>query len=157
MTLGYTLGYWFYYTALIDRNIGGDVFYLLSNYPLAHDSAGRYRKRWSIEVFFKQLKTAGFQLEQTGLSKPERLHMLMAVASMAYMTVLEEGLSRAEQEPIQTKKSPSWLRSWPAVSMFRYGLQVLVSRIRTLEQFGDWISCLFKGKKGSENALLFSG
>lgn len=150
-------GYWFYYTGLISRTIGGDVFYLLSSYPLAHDSAERYRKRWSIEVFFKQLKTAGFQLESTGLSKPERLQMLMAVASVAYMTVLDEGLARAEQEPIQSKQSSSWLRSWPAVSMFRYGLQVLVSRIRTLEQFGDWISRLFRGKMGGENALLFSG
>ena len=67
------------------------MFYLLSSYPLAHDSAERYRKRWSIEVFFKQLKTAGFQLESTGISKPERLQMLMAVASVAYVTVLDEG------------------------------------------------------------------
>ena len=83
--------------------------------------------------------------------------MLMAVASVAYVTVLEEGLARAEQEPIQRKKSSSWLRSWPAVSMFRYGLQVLLSRIRTLKQFGDWIGRLFKCKKRGENTQLFSG
>ena len=137
--------------------MGGDVFYLLSSYPLAQESAERYRKRWSIEVFFKQLKSAGFQLESTGLNKLERLQMLMAVASVAYMTVLEEGLARAEQEPIQTKRSSSWLRCWPAVSMFRYGLQVLVSRIRTLEQFGDWIGRLFRVKNRDESIQLFSG
>lgn len=150
-------GYWFYYTALIDRSIGGDVFYLLSNYPLARDSAQRYRKRWSIEVFFKQIKSAGFQLESTGLSKPERLKMLMALASVAYMAVLEEGLVRAEQDPIKKKWSPSWWRSWPAVSMFRYGMQVLVSKIRTLEQFGRWIGRLFMCKIRGQIPQLFSG
>ena len=130
-------GYWFYYTGLIDQTVGGDVFYLLSSRPCARESAQLYAKRWSIEVFFKQLKSAGFQLESTGLTDPRRLAILMAVASVAYLMALEEGITESTKRPIKTKQTIS--RSWPEISVFRYGLRALVGKIRTLWQLGRWI------------------
>ena len=111
-------GYWFYYTGLIDKTIGGDVFYLLSTRPCARESSELYAKRWTIETFFKQMKTAGFDLESTGLTDFNRLKMLMAVGSMAYLVVLSEGLVAARKRPIKIKRSIGRL-SWASVSVFR--------------------------------------
>ena len=140
-------GYWFYYTGLIDKKIGGDVFYLLSSRACALESVRLYAKRWTIETFFKQLKSAGFQLESTGLTEPKRLGMLMAVASLAYLSTLEEGMREAKKRPIKMKWSPGQWRRWPEVSVFRYGLRTLTAKIRTLGQFRRWMKRLFQRKK----------
>ena len=140
-------GYWFYYTGLIDRKIGGDVVYLISTFANPRQSGELYTKRWSIEVFFKQLKSDGFHLESIGLYEPDRLRMLMAVASVAYMIVLQEGFRMAEKRPIKIKRSPGQGRKWAAVSVFRYGYRALIGKIRTLKQFMRRIKPLFKYKK----------
>jgi transposase len=44
-----------------------------------------YKKRWSIEVFFKSIKTSGFNIEKTKITKPDRLKLLFAMCSMAYL------------------------------------------------------------------------
>ena len=145
-------GYWFYYTGLIDRKIGGDVVYLISTYPDPRHSGELYTKRWSIEVFFKQLKSDGFYLESIGLYEPDRIKMLMAVASVAYMIVLQEGFRMAEKRPIKIKHSPGQGRKWAAVSVFRYGYRALIGKIRTLKQFMKRVKRLFQGKKRKWNA-----
>ena len=139
-------GYWFYYTGLIDRTVGGDVFYLLSSRPCADESSMLYAKRWTIESFFKQLKTAGFNLESTGLTDFNRLKMLMAVGSMAYLIALSEGLVAAQKRPVKIKKSIG-RKSWAAVSKFRYGLRSLVEKTTTLSRFWKALKRLFYSKK----------
>lgn len=89
--------------------------YLISTIPDPRQSGELYTKRWSIEVFFKQLKSDGFHLESIGLYEPNRLRMLMAVASVAYMIVLQEGFRMAEKRPIKIKRSPGRGRKWAAV------------------------------------------
>ena len=150
-------GYWFYYTGLIDRKIGGDVVYLLSSYADPHHSGHLYTKRWSIEVFFKQLKSDGFYMESIGLYDPSRLKMLMAVASVAYMVVLQEGFLEAGRRPIKMKHSPGKGRKWAAVSVFRYGYRALIGRIRTLKQFLKRMKKLLGPKKRSWNVLQLYG
>jgi hypothetical protein len=44
-----------------------------------------YRRRWGIETGFLQLKTRGFNLEDTHLRMPNRLKLLTQIASMALM------------------------------------------------------------------------
>ena len=139
-------GYWFYYTGLIDRTIGGDVFYLLSSRPCARESSALYAKRWTIETFFKQMKTAGFNLESTGLADFNRLKMLMAVGSMAYLVALSEGLVAARKNPVKIKQSVG-RQNWPAVSIFRYGLRSLVEKTATLSRFWKSLKRLCNRKK----------
>ena len=139
-------GYWFYYTGLIDQTIGGDVFYLLSSRQCARESSALYAKRWTIETFFKQMKTAGFNLESTGSTDFNRLKMLMAVGSVAYLVALSEGLIAARKRPIKIKRSIGRL-SWAAVSIFRYGLRLLVQKMATLSKYWKLLKRLFQRKK----------
>lgn len=150
-------GYWFYYTGLIDKTIGGDVFYLLSSRPCARESARLYAKRWTIETFFKQMKTAGFNLESTGLTNFNRLKMLMAVGSMAYFVALSEGVIAARKRPIKMKRSLG-RPDWASVSIFRYGLRLLVEKTATPGMFWRLVRRLFRRKKRRyEMSSLYEG
>ena len=122
------------------------MFYLLSSRPCADESSLHYAKRWTIESFFKHLKTAGFNLESTGLTDFNRLKMLMAVGSMAYLIALSEGLVAAQKRPVKIKQSVG-RKNWAAVSIFRYGLRSLVEKTTTLSRFWKALKRLFYSKK----------
>jgi hypothetical protein len=48
-----------------------------------------YRMRWSIEEYFRTLKTAGFEIEDADLSDPGAMMNLVAAASVAAVTVMQ--------------------------------------------------------------------
>lgn len=54
-----------------------------------------YRKRWSIEVCFQNMKRRGFDLEDTHLQDDEKLKKLVALASIAYAFSASLGIYRA--------------------------------------------------------------
>ena len=56
-----------------------DQLLLITNAKADKSVLEKYRKRWSIEVFFQCIKSRGFNLEKTHLTKPERLRKLFAV------------------------------------------------------------------------------
>ncbi len=126
-------GYWFHYTAVPDRTVGGDVVYLLSSEANWFKAAQIYEKRWSIEVFFKQMKSDGFNMEGLRTRNPDRLSVLIAAASVAYLIALAEGFIQAKKRPIKVKRSNGM--KWAAVSVFRYGYRWLNGKVRTLGQF----------------------
>jgi hypothetical protein len=49
----------------------------------------RYRLRWTIEQFFRTLKTAGFEIEDADLGDPTAMMNLVAAASIAAVTVMQ--------------------------------------------------------------------
>ena len=140
-------GYRLYYTVLIDRKIGGDFLYLLSSSPDWKWTQQAYAKRWSIEVFFKQLKSDGFAMEGLRIKDPDRLQILVAAASMAYLVALKEGFIQASKQPIRIKRSPGQGMRWPEVSVFRYGYRSIVRKMRTFKQFIRSVKRLFSRKK----------
>lgn len=140
-------GYRLYYTVLIDRKIGGDLIYFLSSNPDWKRTQQAYAKRWSIEVFFKQLKSDGFAMEGLRIKDPKRLQILVAAASMAYLVALKEGFIQASKKPIRIKRSPGQGMRWPEVSVFRYGYRAIVRTMRTFKQFIRSIKRRFSRKK----------
>ncbi len=144
-------GYRLYYIGLIDQTIGGDVVYLLSSEADPRWAQQAYARRWSIEVFFKQLKSDGFNFETTRLYDRDRLRMLIAAASVAYLFALEEGLWEAKKRPIKIKRSPGLGMRWPEVSVVRYGLRVIARKMQSFRQLLRGIKRLFLRKRRQSN------
>jgi hypothetical protein len=67
---------------------------LLTTHEVSSVAAARrvidlYRLRWTIEEYFRTLKTAGFDIEDADLSDPRAMMNLVAAASIAAVTVMQ--------------------------------------------------------------------
>ena len=90
-----------------------------------------YKKRWNIETMFAKLKSRGFRFEDTHLTKPARISKLLALLALAFCYVLQIGAWRIEQgDNILFKKTVQY----PLKSIFRHGLEYLVSLILNLKE-----------------------
>lgn len=68
-----------------------DPIYLLSNFELAYDTARYYKKRWSIETFFGDVKSRGFHINKSKLTDPYRVTKLLIIACLAYILLFKLG------------------------------------------------------------------
>ncbi|MFN4925554.1 IS4 family transposase [Bradyrhizobium sp.] len=48
-----------------------------------------YRKRWTIEEFFRTLKSAGFDIEEADIGEPEVMIKFVAAAAVAAVTIMQ--------------------------------------------------------------------
>ena len=64
---------------------------------MARTIVGHYRMRWIIEEYFRTLKSAGFQIEDSELGDPEALMNFATMAAIAAVTVTQ--LLRARDNP----------------------------------------------------------
>lgn len=65
-----------------------DALYLLTNLDFAQQISSYYKKRFTIETFFSDQKTKGFQLHRSKIEDPERLATLLIAACLAYIFLL---------------------------------------------------------------------
>jgi hypothetical protein len=67
-----------------------------------------YRLRWTIEDYFRTLKTAGFDIEDADLSDPRAMMNLVAAASIAAVTVMQlvKGRDGADQRRLNDAFDP---------------------------------------------------
>lgn len=79
-----------------------------------------YRKRWQIECLFGDTKTRGFNMEDTRLTQPEKLHLLVAIVTLA-LAWAHACASRTKGRTNIKKASHGYRRK----SWFRTGLDVL--------------------------------
>ena len=111
-------GQWIYLTGMKIINKNRQVeFVIVATYQNDSQTMKVYAKRWSIECFFKAIKTAGFNIEDTHLSDQERLEKLFAVVAIAFVWVYLIG-----QYQNQSKTIPILAHQRRAFSLFRYGL-----------------------------------
>jgi len=111
-------GQWVYLTGMKIINKNGQVeFVIVASYQNDNQTMQVYAKRWTIECFFKAIKTAGFNIEDTHLSDQERLEKLFAVVAIAFVWVYLIGQYQNQSKPI-----PILAHQRRAVSLFRYGL-----------------------------------
>jgi len=80
----------------------------------------RYKTRWFIELFFKSIKSMGFNLEETHITDPDRIKILMAAIAVATCLVVQSGLFKHRIKPIPRKK-----HGRNAFSVFNYGLKFI--------------------------------
>ncbi|MBK8564767.1 MAG: transposase [Saprospiraceae bacterium] len=100
--LGYT------YTYVVFPNTGSrkgtdEFVVLLSDMADAAKISEAYRKRWGIEVFFLHCKTNGFNMEDLNFKNLEKVQLLMALAAVAYVFSLLNGLIKEGVKPIALK------------------------------------------------------
>lgn len=67
---------------------------LLTSHVVASPKKARrivdlYRKRWTIEEFFRTLKSAGFDIEEADIGDPEVMMKLVAAAVVATVTIMQ--------------------------------------------------------------------
>jgi hypothetical protein len=80
---------------------------------------GEYATRWKIESLFQHLKSRGFDLEKTRLTRPTRLQKLIATTALATFGALKSAHLDYPQGPPPQKNSR--LRK----SMFNLGLEAI--------------------------------
>ena len=61
----------------------------VTNLDGARTIVGLYRMRWTIEEFFRTLKTAGFDIEDADISNPQVMMKLVAAVTIAAVTVMQ--------------------------------------------------------------------
>lgn len=76
-----------------------------------------YRLRWSVEEYFRTLKTAGFDIEDADLSDPDAMMNLVAAASIAAVTVMQlvKGRDGADQRRLNDVFEPDDQRILEAI------------------------------------------
>lgn len=76
---------------------------LLTNMDLGYMACEYYKRRCKIECLFKRLKSAGFNLDKSKLSHPDRVSNLLIVVSFAYIFTLMTGILIKEMPTIELK------------------------------------------------------
>ena len=97
-----------------------DYLAILTNQSKGN-ALGEYKKRWSIEVLFQSLKQRGFNLESTHLRNINRIKLLFAFVSLAFVLCLTMGVY---QDKVITE-IPRKNHGYKANSFFRVGLNKL--------------------------------
>lgn len=63
--------------------------HVLSTPDQARRIVDLYRKRWTIEEYFRTLKTAGFDIEEADIAAPEVMIKFVAAAAVAAVTIMQ--------------------------------------------------------------------
>jgi hypothetical protein len=104
---------------------GKELLIVASNAPARH-ALGAYRKRWAIECLFGDAKTRGLNLEDTRLTCPRKLGLLLGIVALAMAWA-----SKTASRLIGTGKMPRKKHGYYAKSWFRVGLDQIRRLLRT--------------------------
>jgi transposase len=74
------------------KNKNGKIIAVLHS-KTVENPIDEYKKRWSIEVGFKNLKSNGFNLEKMSLICPDRIQNLMNVVLLSFSLLVKKSLS----------------------------------------------------------------
>ena len=111
------------------RSEKGELVLLATNRSDLDQVLSIYSTRWSIETAFGFLKSKGFDLEETHLTKPKRIQLLLSVLSLALLWGLLVGIDADRSKPIAVKK-----HGRKAVSFVRLGLDHLQDAITNIDE-----------------------
>lgn len=120
--------------AFAARRLRDEWLIVVTNLP-PRSALNAYRKRWAIECLFSHAKTRGLNLEDTGLTCPRRLAILMAAVALATVWALRDATKRQGPRPPARKAHGHLARSW-----FRSGFDNLRHLIRSasIEAVKPW-------------------
>ena len=94
----------------------------------------RYRKRWKIETMFADLKSRGFNLENSRMTEPKKLDVLLSLVAIAYVWVCATVGRKHIKVQIKGHGFPakSWLRTAleQARKLIRYDPEVMVKILK---------------------------
>ena len=98
-----------------------------------------YRRRWSIEVCFQNMKGRGFDLEETHLQDDKKLSKLVALVSIAYAFCASLGIYYHQK----VKKIKSKNHGYKSKSFVRKGIDLIQEWFRAENYMPDYIQNRF--------------
>lgn len=106
------------------RSNTNELVIVVSNCLTEANLLGIYAKRWRIECLFGNLKTKGFNFEDTHFTAKDRIGNLTKLIVLAFVICYLLGLIRASIKPILIKK-----HGYKQNSYFRYGYDLLIQKL----------------------------
>ncbi|WP_118840710.1 IS4 family transposase [Salinibacter ruber] len=107
---------------VVTKRLEDGSFLILAGRQVSPDSMmNLYRKRWEIETLFAALKSRGFGLEATHMTKPDRIRKLLGMLALTYSWTRIIGIDREAREGHPRECA----NGYPEKSLFRYGLDRL--------------------------------
>lgn len=103
-----------------------------------------YRKRWAIECLFGDAKTRGLNIEDTRLTDPRKLGLLMSLVALALAWAGRAAADKLGKHTPPRKSHGHYARSW-----FRTGFDHIRSRLRSdpLDAIASWHRISPKARK----------
>ena len=89
----------------------------------------RYALRWWQEESFKDLKSGGWQWQDSRLRCPRRMERLILVMAIAYGWMLSLG-AQLSQAPLPLQRQVADRDEWQRMSLFRLGLRWFIRLVR---------------------------
>jgi len=111
-----------------------------STVSIAIETLALYAQRWTIECFFKSLKTNGFNLEDTHMKHHERLILLFGCCGIACAWSIKMGVIKHDIKPILLKNHQR-----KTFSLFSYGrrtLQSILAKAKPSSLWQEFFECL---------------
>ncbi len=107
---------------VVTKRLEDGSFLILAGRQVSPDSMMTlYRKRWEIETLFAALKSRGFGLEETHITRPDRIRKLLGMLALTYSWTRIIGIDREAREGPPRECA----NGYPEKSLFRYGLDRL--------------------------------
>ena len=105
---------------------------------------GAYRKRWAIENMFGDVKTRGLNIEDTRLTDPAKLTLLMALVALAIAWA-----ARTAKNALGNDWPPRKLHGYLAQSWFRTGFDLIRNLLRSdpLRAVAPWARIAMRSPK----------
>jgi hypothetical protein len=107
-----------------DLNIYDDPLFLVSSYDNPFDMIHFYKKRFSIETLFKDLKSRGFNLHKNRLTKAFAVANLIMIAALGFCLIFSFG-QKNEDNPLKNKVLRIHKICKNELSIFAYGFKLL--------------------------------
>jgi len=98
-----------------------------------HHALVAYRRKWTFETLFANLKTKGFNLEDTHINDPGKLSTLLAVLALTVTLCVKTGVAAVRLHPIPIKKHRRG--AW---SLFAIG----VAALRKIQAFASHVQII---------------
>jgi len=110
--------------AQASRSTENDLVIVVSNKLAEPNLLTIYAKRWRIECLFANLKSKGFNFEDTHFTAKDRIGNLTRLVVLALTICYLIGLVRASHKPILMKN-----HGYKQNSFFRYGYDLLIQKL----------------------------
>ena len=104
----------------INKN-GKQSFLIIISFNKPDQAQVKYGKRWQVETLFRGLKSSGFDIEKTHVTKIDRLEKLFSLVIIAFVWCYKVG----DHIDSNIKKNQFKNHGRRAISIFKYGLDYL--------------------------------
>lgn len=145
-----------YYLVVKDKRKGGKnkdgYVRLLSDLSDSEKIIQAYKQRWQIEVYFAKTKKKGFNLEDIGLEKFEKVMLMATIVGYLYTLTLIEGnkeIQRLKLENEQPKLQffKNRKKEYQRVSTFLMGLEIIQATIFSIVDLTRFIKRKIRKKR----------